>query len=550
MSALIRVQLSQKELQIEPGQKGELSLTIQNLGEIVDQYSIEIDGLNPAWYTIPVSEVSLFPQDQDTVRISLHPPAGSQSKAGNYDFNVRVTSREIPTERTSAQATLVILPVLTLELALSPKRKSTTKKGDFQVRLANPGNVDLAVDLEASDPEEGCHYHFEPQSVSLVAGQSKGVSLVVTPKRKPLRGEAKRYDFTVKAIPTAAPAKAQVVTGSLEHRSALPSWVVPAAAIAVLFLCCGVGSVAGFAIFGEEIKDILTGLGGPTPTPRPVVIATKTPPPPTEVPTSPPEATPTPTATPGPPVIESFTANPATITAGETFTLGWGPVSNATSVEIDQGIGTVTTPGSVVVSPATTTTYTMTTVGPGGTTTASVTVTVNPAGPTVLYHFVDEAPSAIWYNNVGDTITFHNDAECLLDDSKGFACWRDNRSLEDGSTPARFLVTHPKWEPPGGITGRYEVDEVIQAGDVFRTKIGFVAGGFAGDAKWVLGYYDGGIYHALADKTKGYNSSLEDFNVDLSSLAGKKVDFTLTVWAGATSAQDWAIWLDAKIVRP
>jgi len=249
-------------------------------------------------------------------------------------------------------------------------------------------------------------------------------------------------------------------------------------------------------------------------------------------------------------VIESFTADPETIDEGDSSTLSWGLVSDADSVEIDQGIGGVGTPDSTVVSPATTTTYTMTAVGPGGTTTASVTVTVNPAAPTELYNFVDEAPSAIWYNNAGDPITFHGDATCPLGDSNGYACWRDNKTLENGNTPARFLITHPKWNPDDqGITGRYEVDEVIQAGDVFKARIGFVSGGLAGNAMWRLGYYDGG-YHVLADKTKAYNGSLENFNVDLSSLAGQKVDFTLTVWANGPSSQDWAIWLNARIVRP
>jgi len=113
-----------------------------------------------------------------------------------------------------------------------------------------------------------------------------------------------------------------------------------------------------------------------TPTSPPAATPTPTSPPPTATPTPGPTATPTPTATPGPPVIEFFKADPETIDEGDSSTLSWGLVSNATSVEIDQGIGGVGTPDSTVVSPATTTTYTMTAVGPGGTTTASVTVTV------------------------------------------------------------------------------------------------------------------------------------------------------------------------------
>jgi hypothetical protein len=327
----------------------------------------------------------------------------------------------------------------------------------------------------------------------------------------------------------------------------------------ILVVATGVAEVSPTVTLGPSF-------GTPTPTTAPTATstspaaATSTPVPPTATPVPPtatpvpPTATPVPpTATPtppGPPVIESFTADPVTITAGESTTLSWGLVSNATGVVIDQGIGGVGTPGSTVISPGSTTTYTMTAVGPGGTDTASVTVTVNPAGPTVLYNFVDQAPSATWYNNAGDPITFHDHATCPLVDNKGYACWRDSTPLEDGSTPPRSLITHPKWVPNGGTTGRYDVDVVIQAGDVFRTKIGFVSGGFAGNARWVLGYYDGGTYHVLADKTKAYTGSLENFDVDLGSLAGQKVDFTLTVWAGATSNQDWAIWLNARIVRP
>ncbi|MDP2949553.1 MAG: hypothetical protein Q8P22_08445 [Chloroflexota bacterium] len=94
-------------------------------------------------------------------------------------------------------------------------------------------------------------------------------------------------------------------------------------------------------------------------------------------------ATPTSAAAcPGPPVLSSFTANPSTVTAGEWTTLSWGAVTNATSVVIDQGIGSVQAPGSVVVAVATTTTLTMTASGCGGTTTLQATVTVNPPPPT------------------------------------------------------------------------------------------------------------------------------------------------------------------------
>lgn len=76
-----------------------------------------------------------------------------------------------------------------------------------------------------------------------------------------------------------------------------------------------------------------------------------------------------------PPPAVIFSAEPSTITSEESSTLAWS-TTDADSVSIDQGIGDVSLSGSTVVSPAETTTYTITVAGDGGTATADVTVTV------------------------------------------------------------------------------------------------------------------------------------------------------------------------------
>ena len=70
-----------------------------------------------------------------------------------------------------------------------------------------------------------------------------------------------------------------------------------------------------------------------------------------------------------------FSADPQSITYGESSTLAW-TTTNADSISIDQGIGSVGVSGSITVSPTETTTYTITATGPGGTATSSVTVAV------------------------------------------------------------------------------------------------------------------------------------------------------------------------------
>jgi peptidoglycan-associated lipoprotein len=96
----------------------------------------------------------------------------------------------------------------------------------------------------------------------------------------------------------------------------------------------------------------------------------KTPPPPPPPP--PPPAAPT----------ASLSANPNTVEKGQSTTLSW-ETSNATDVSID-GVGAVQPSGSQQVTPADSTTYTLTAKGAGGsqTATARVTVTMPPPPPT------------------------------------------------------------------------------------------------------------------------------------------------------------------------
>ncbi len=82
------------------------------------------------------------------------------------------------------------------------------------------------------------------------------------------------------------------------------------------------------------------------------------------------------------PQIASFYASPTTITPGQTSTLSWGAVTNANSASIDNGIGGVWTPGSVTVSPSSTTSYVLTATGCGGTGTRQVTVYIAIPMPT------------------------------------------------------------------------------------------------------------------------------------------------------------------------
>src|SRR5207244_9023796 len=91
-----------------------------------------------------------------------------------------------------------------------------------------------------------------------------------------------------------------------------------------------------------------------------------------------PPTPPTPEAIPPPPPpapTVNLTAEPSTVEKGQSVTLNWSS-QNATTLDLEPGVGSVQATGSTTVTPQESTTYVLTAKGPGGTETQSARVTV------------------------------------------------------------------------------------------------------------------------------------------------------------------------------
>src|SRR4051812_2394784 len=194
------VELTPSKIEVEPGATpAEAIVVIQNLGDLVEQYTVEIIGLDGDWFTAPVASVGLFPQDRDQVRVSFHPPKRPGLRAGAYHFKVRVRSRSGGTERT-AEGVLDVHGYAVYRLDMSPRRQKARGKGQFKVQLTNSGTADARLSLAAQDAEEACRFRFgSPDEVLVPAAGKLEVPLTVTPKRRPWLGGETAHAFTVNA---------------------------------------------------------------------------------------------------------------------------------------------------------------------------------------------------------------------------------------------------------------------------------------------------------------------------------------------------------------
>ena len=133
--------------------------------------------------------------------------------------------------------------------------------------------------------------------------------------------------------------------------------------------------------------------------------------------------------------------------------------------------------------------------------------------------------------------------------------YRSNQKLEDGTAPNKILETHPQFVDDGVITGFYPAYTVV-SGEHFKAKIGFLAQSDgtcgAGNAKFQLNYKESGSSETknLGEWTDSCDGTLKDVDVNLSSIAGKTVQFALAVLANGSAGQDWAVWVGPQVKIP
>jgi len=160
------------------------------------------------------------------------------------------------------------------------------------------------------------------------------------------------------------------------------------------------------------------------------------------------------------------------------------------------------------------------------------------------------ATDATWVGSAAGVTTVFGGPDT---DTNGFAMYRNNQKLEDGTSPAKVLEIHPQWVDNGIMTGLYPA-YTVASGEHFKAKIGFLAKADgtcgAGNAKFQLNYKEAGVIKPLGEWTETCDGTMRAVDVDLTSLAGKNVQFALAVLANGTADQDWAVWVSPEIRIP
>lgn len=242
---------SNDEVAIEPGSSIVLKLSVHNLGESTESYTIVPSGLTANWVSVDRGNLTLFAGSQDVIDIEIGPPMLPSTTAGPTVVGVRVIPTNDPDDTVVAETTLDVQPFDDRRIvALQPVQRAR-HRANYEFMVENHGNGLASCRLRLIDATDRVDGTFDPPAVGVAPGGASLVRLKSKAKRGVFRRSTRTLDFEVEAEqPGHTPAATAL---SLVQPPTIPAALI--GRVAAVALLVGAAALAWFGVVRPEIRD-------------------------------------------------------------------------------------------------------------------------------------------------------------------------------------------------------------------------------------------------------------------------------------------------------
>ena len=235
----IIVELSEREWIIDVEQTATFTITIANGGPIVATFGVHVEGIDQTWVDVTPAQVNLNEGERETVTVYITPPRHPSSRAGLHHLAIVVTSPNYSGRSSRTSATLTVNPYYEFTLGeLSPRQQTVGgRPGEATIPVANKGNSEVPLRLEALDDERACSFEFQvPGEATSLARQAEmrlppeetfAIPIYITPLSRPFIGLRKRsHSFTVTATMLEGQLTPRSLLGQIKVRPLIGPWLL------------------------------------------------------------------------------------------------------------------------------------------------------------------------------------------------------------------------------------------------------------------------------------------------------------------------------------
>ncbi|TFH16445.1 MAG: hypothetical protein E4H05_07140, partial [Acidimicrobiales bacterium] len=163
----VQAWFSHDEISAVPGSTLTLPLTIHNLGDSTESYTIVPAGLAASWTNVSRGNLTLFGGSQEVIDIEVSPPELSTTTAGPTAIAIRIIPLGDADDAMVAETTLVVEPFDDCRIvALQPIQRSR-HRATYEFMVENHGNTVASCRLHLIDSTDRVDGDFDPPAVGV-----------------------------------------------------------------------------------------------------------------------------------------------------------------------------------------------------------------------------------------------------------------------------------------------------------------------------------------------------------------------------------------------
>lgn len=242
---------SSDEMVASPGQQLTLPLSVHNLSQATESYTIVPAGLTASWTTIERGNITLFAGSQDVVDVVVMPPAIPTTSAGPSVIAVRIIPQGEPDDAVVAEIVLAIQPFDDRRIVTLQPVQRARHRANYEFMVENHGNGLASCRLKLVDASERIDGSFDPPAVGVAPGGASLVRFKAKAQRGVFRRATRTLDFEVEA-------EQQGHEPAIASMSLVQPPTIPGAAIVRVLTIAALLAGAAAAWFGvvrPEIRD-------------------------------------------------------------------------------------------------------------------------------------------------------------------------------------------------------------------------------------------------------------------------------------------------------
>lgn len=187
----VSITLPDSHLTVRPGERLLTPVLLHNKGQQNAPCQIRVQGVPAEWVSIMPSSITLPPDEQQEIELTLQPPLSPHSRAKHYALALQVVGRD-RRQIDEVKAVLKMERYAAFDSSLWPQEISPEQV--TQVTIENQGNTTETFTIRPQ-PEPGLRIQPDQHNLKIGPGDSDKVGFRVTPRFR-LLGEAVMQTFS------------------------------------------------------------------------------------------------------------------------------------------------------------------------------------------------------------------------------------------------------------------------------------------------------------------------------------------------------------------